>query len=137
MSKDFMTEWWKCKIPDEWSYDYQEGCVSFASDQNIGALQVSAACKDDKTVSEIDLRDFAQEHIETGAKLKDTKYGDFSGYFISYAIEENEYWQEFWLKCKNIMLYITYNCDFSCKGKENDTIVDILDSLKINIIKDS
>ena len=134
---EFITEWWRCNIPDDWKSDDSEGCATFTSKNGFGALQISAFKKEDREVTDEDLRDFASDHVNAGANLSSVSFGDFIGLYVAYSVEDQEFWCEYWLRSGQVMIYVTYNCLLSEKENELSTIEDILDSLGHDEIKKS
>ena len=84
-----------------------------------------------------DLRDFAVDHVEAGADLTSVSFGDFTGFHVSYRVEDQEFWCEYWLRSAQVMIYVTYNCALSEKDNELSTINDILKSLAHDEIANS
>src|SRR5205823_3882442 len=107
-----------------------ETCATFLADSPIGALQISAASKGMGFVTDDDLKDFAQEHIDAGAKLGTVTYGPFSGFYLHYP-EGEHYWKHWWLRSGNILVYVTYNAEIAAKGVEDEAIERILSTLRL------
>jgi hypothetical protein len=126
---EFKSNWWSLQIPTDWHAEEDDVCVTFNTEPEIGALQVSAARNDSGPATDDDLLDFAQEHIEAGAKISETAFGAFTGFYFHYPDEEF-YSREWFLRCDNTVVFVTYTCGLELKGQE-DTIVDgILTTLK-------
>lgn len=100
----------------------------FERHAGVGALQVSAAHKDG-FVTDGDLREFANNHLEAGAKAKSLKVGDFEGFLFSYRDDENT-WRQWFLRCDATAVFVTYNCPSESKGEEDEIVDSILGSLK-------
>ena len=134
----FQTEWWQCNIPEDWDSDYNEGCATFTSKEGgVGALQISEYRREDRDVTDGDLRNFAAEHIGAGANLTSISCGDFSGFHVFYRTEEKSFWCEYWLRLGQVMIYVTYNCAISDKDIEISVVKGILESLAQSEIENS
>jgi hypothetical protein len=94
----------------------------------VGALQISSARKESGPVTSDDLREFAAEHIEAGARLRDVTLGDFTGYHLHFGTE-GTYWRYWYLRCGPTLVFITYNCALEKRGSEDKEIQVILETL--------
>lgn len=121
--------WWTIIIPDEWSCYRDANSVSIHAEPALGVLQVSAARKDADLVTDDDLRDFAQDHVRTYGDLSPVAIGEWCGFYLKFSTDEY-YWREWWLRNKNLLVYVTYNIDLAKKGCEDQEVDKILLSLK-------
>lgn len=117
------------QIPTGWHAEKDEVCTTFTSEPEIGALQVSSARNDIGPATDDDLLDFAREHIEAGAKLQATACGAFTGYYHRYS-DDDFYNREWWLRCGETVVLVTYTCELELKGREDSVVDSILTSLK-------
>lgn len=127
MTAHFGRETWSLLVPDDWRAWHDEECATLVADDEIGALQISAAFKD-SDVQASDLREFAAEHLEAGAKAKPTEAGDFVGFEIAFR-DEDRFWRQWYLRNGRQMLFLTYNCDLESRSAEDAVLRDILASL--------
>jgi hypothetical protein len=74
------------------------------------------------------LEEFAQEHTARGGRLARVSYGPFSGFSVQYA-KEGLFWQEWWLRSGQLMVYATYNVVEGSEQTEKNDIERILSSL--------
>lgn len=125
---DYVSAYWTVFLPADWVATDHPECATFERHAGVGAPQVSAVHKEG-FITEEDLREFADNHLEAGAKTKSVKWGGFEGFLFSYRDDENT-WCQWFLRCAATAVFVTYNCPLESKG-ENDEIVDsILGSLK-------
>jgi len=117
-------------LPEGWVGEHEEECSTIYHPDGVGALQISGYTKDSRVTTE-DLEGFAEERVSHGAKPEKEESGDFAGFRIDYDAE-SETWREWYLGAGNLMLYVTYNCEKSDKGIEDNSIQTILRSLTIN-----
>ena len=121
------TSWIINLLPD-WTGEHDEDCSTIYHPEGVGALQISAFSKDGKVTDE-DLKDFAQDHIEAGAKLSESNSGDFKGFTLVFVVD-NEFWQHWYVAKGNTALFITYNCEAVDREVEIDKIKTMVASLK-------
>jgi len=103
--------------------------VTIFSDSGVGAIQVSASRNNDGPVTDADLRDFAKEHLDAGAKTKDVRCGDFSGFYIHFGTDDM-YQRQWWLRRGDTMVLVTYTSAPENKGTEESVVDTIVASLK-------
>jgi hypothetical protein len=125
---DFASAYWKVSLPQEWSGRNDAECATFVRPGGPGALQISAARKDSE-VTDDDLRDFAREHLENGAKTKAVTTGDFCGFTFQYRDDEN-YWRQWFVRHGPFAVFVTYNCPVAAYGEESATVESIVTSLR-------
>lgn len=119
---------WKLDIPREWEEHEEDDTLIVYDPDGVGALQISGMATDGE-VSDEDLRELAREHIEAGAKTRPVEFGDFTGFTFDYS-EEDEFWQEWYLRSGHVSLYATYNCELDDKGVESELIEQVLSTLQ-------
>jgi|GEM_PF-866899 len=117
MNARFGRETWSLRPPEDWRAWHDAECVTLVADDEIGALQISAAFKDSE-VLDADLRDFAADHLEAGAKPWPTEAGDFVGFEISFSDDER-FWRQWYLRNGRQVLFVTYNCALDYRGAED------------------
>ena len=127
MNARFGRETWSLRVPEGWRASHDEACATLVADNEIGALQISAAFKD-TDVLDTDLREFAAEHLEAGANAKPSGAGAFVGFEIAFS-EEDRFWRHWYLRNGRQMLVVTYNCSLESRGAEDTVVRDILASL--------
>jgi hypothetical protein len=84
----FNSEWWSVQLPDDWSTEQDDTCTSMFSESRVGALQLSGARNSNGPATDDDLRDFAKEHLDTGAPVKAVKCGAFTGFYLHYSVDD-------------------------------------------------
>ncbi len=127
MLREIRTAWWSVAIPDTWIGTHHAECVTLEAIKPVGALQISGHTKDSE-VSDDDLRDFADEHLKAGARPVPANFGNYSGFSIAYG-RDGFFWQEWYLRRGRHMVFATYNCAESSRGKEDSAVNEILSSL--------
>ena len=118
---------WGIELLPEWEGEHDEDCTTIYHPNGVGALQISAYSKDSE-VTEEDLKDLANEHIEAEAKLSPANSGEFKGFTCAFGVE-NEFWQYWYVSSGNTALLITYNCEAQDREYEIDKIKGMVASL--------
>lgn len=119
---------WAIELPPEWIGEHDDICSTVCHPEGVGVLQISSYSKDgDVTLA--DLREFAQEHLDGGAKLADAESGDFWGFTLAFGAE-GIFSQHWYLANSNKALFITYNCDEINLGSELESAKKIVASLE-------
>ena len=120
---------WQVSLPDGWVAEQESESTLLYHPDGPGTLQVSALPQND-TVTAVDLRVIATEHLDAGAQTEDVELGTFTGFSLSYSVDE-EYWREWYLRCGSTLLFATYNCDLDDEDKEDDIVELILGTLRL------
>lgn len=127
MAARFGRDTWSLVVPDGWRAWHDDECATLVGPGEIGALQISAYFKESEVV-DLDLREFAAEHLEAGAKPRPTEAGDFVGFEICYADDEFVC-RQWYLRNGRQMLFVTYTCGFESRGVEDGRVGAALSSL--------
>jgi hypothetical protein len=128
--KKFNSQNWSLKIPNGWIHEQSADCDSFFNPNGKGALQFSSAIKKDN-ISHQDLIDYSAKFIKDSIDFTSCTFGDFEGISFS-TIINSTFWCRWYLKKDNLLLFVTYNCEYSTKDEETPEINSILHSLKKN-----
>ena len=126
--KVFRTHWWSVQLPENWEAEQDDVCVTFTSNSSSGTLQVSAAQNSNGPVTDEDLLEFAEEHLEAGVKPHNILAGNFRGFYIRYSDDEF-YYKNWWLRNDNTVVFITYTTDIEQCGQDDTVIEQIVNSL--------
>lgn len=122
------TEWWCIELPDEWSAEMDDDCVSITDCDNVGTIDVSAIRKEEGLVSEQDLKDLAEELIADGFEFQRVTIAGSKGLLFSYQ-EEDVAWREWYLAHDSLVLYATYNTEVEHSGLDDAMVDEILSTL--------
>ncbi len=118
---------WAIKLLPDWTGEHDEDCSTIRHPEGLGALQISVFSKDSEVTDE-DLKDFAQDHVEAGARLSESNSGEFKGFTLAFGVDE-EFWQYWYVAKGNTALLITYNCEAADREVEIDDIKTMVASL--------
>lgn len=119
---------WSIELQSGWVGEHDEDCSTIYHPDGVGALQISAYTKDSEVTNE-DLKEQAQDHVEAGAKLAESESGDFQGYTLAYGVD-GEFWQHWYVCAGCTLLFITYNSDPEDREKEIDIVKKMVASMK-------
>lgn len=125
----FQSAWWSVELPAGWSAHVDGNCATFCADPPLGVLQISGARKDTGVVTDQDLTEFTEERITPGVRLDGATFATFSGATAKYQ-KDGLFWQEWWLRSKHIMVYVTYNVIQESEAAEQVAVQGILASLR-------
>ena len=105
-------------IPDIWSaeFDQEAGVDVLYNEDGHGEIQLSSVIHDNELTPN-DLIHIAEDDLQAGAKLQEIELGEFHGFWFDYEVDE-EYWCEWYLCCKELMIFATYNCPLKHEAKE-------------------
>ena len=126
--EEFKSSWWSVRLPIGWQATESEECVTLEGKSRLGAVQISAARKDDGQVTDSDLRQFAVEQRGATAPFQEVVLPAFVGLYAE-RVEHNRFWREWWLRSGGLMVYVTYNVDTAFKGSESAAVDSIVNSL--------
>ena len=85
---EFKSNWWSLLLPENWVADEDDTCITFTSQSVVGDLQVSSARNSNDLATDEDLYEFADDHIQAGAKLREVAIGDFTGFYLHYSVDD-------------------------------------------------
>lgn len=131
--KPFEGKSWSISLLPDWIGEHEDECSLIYHPEGVGALQISAYTKATPVTDE-DLREFAEEHIEAGAKLSPIQTGEFTGYTIALGIDDT-FWQYWYLRNASTMLLVTYHCDEDKRNQELEQIKSMVATLAARRLK--
>ena len=124
------TEWWCLELPDEWSADMEDDCVTISDCDGVSEIDITVVRKEDGDVDQDDLNQFAEDLIAKGLTAEPVNAGLASGLLFSYDDEDGA-WREWYLGCHSLLIYITYNTEMEHKGLDDAMVDDILSTLVV------
>lgn len=124
------TEWWCLELPDEWSAEMEDDCVTISDCDGVSEIDITVVRKEDGDVGQDDLNQFAEDLIAKGLRAEPVSAGSASGLLFSYDDEDGA-WREWYLGCHSLLIYITYNTEMEHKGLDDAMVDDILSTLVV------
>jgi len=129
MDNTFHPAWWSVQLPVGWNAREDSECVTFQAAIPIGAVQISAARKGTRSVTEAELMDFAKDESESSAKIAPVTCGEFAGFAASLT-KDGRSWSKLWLCHKDLVIFVTYNVSSEHDQVEYDEVWGLLKSFK-------
>jgi len=129
--KKIQSELWQLTIPDSWTSESEDDMTHLYDPESSSGSLIISTIVEDEPISDDYIEELVAEHLDAGADLIHEVYGPFTGVGCCFELDD-DYWCEWYLCLDNILLYITYNCDLSDEGEEDDLIDGILESLTLN-----
>ena len=125
----YTTKYWSVNLPVLWDSEVDDGCDVLYDKEGIGEL-IFTSIYQEEGVEDEQLEELAAEHLDSEAVIEDVNFNEFSGFVVSYT-KESEYWNEWYLKSENLLLFVSYNCDEKDEDIDEDVVESILASLQI------
>ncbi len=131
MAATFRSAWWQITVPPPWSAEEFEECVEIRQPEGVGAFHISGARKQDSWVTEAEALSQLKENCPEGTEADRVRCGDFAGYVAEYVDwAEGAYWKKWFVVCRKVLLFITYNCKRGEEDLESTGASALLSSLR-------
>jgi len=125
----YSSQYWSVNLPTLWDAEVDEGCDVLYDKEGVGEL-IFTTIYQENGVSDDQLEELASEHLDSNAIIEDIHFDEFSGFVVSFT-KDSEYWNEWYLRSDNILLFISYNCNVKDEETDEDVVESILDSLQL------
>ncbi len=125
----YQSKYWQVDLPAEWQAEQEDDAVVLYHPDNDGALLISTMQEDEDITDEY-LAELVDEHVAADAELEQVEFGPFDGLSVCYE-SEGEYWCEWYLRARQMLLFITYNCPLDQEAMQDDVVESILESLQL------
>lgn len=102
----------------------------FARRYGVGSLQIGFNRKTESAVTHDDLLDAAAENIDAGIPYREMKTEHLTGILFEYP-QEGTFQREWYLKSKDTLFRISYECDFEYKDAERSEVDLIVGNLQL------
>ena len=123
------TPQWRIELPRSWCAQHGPNNVAVYHPDGVGALQFSSYRKPQGLVTDVDLKEMA-----TGSEMNPVRHGEFEG-FKQEQEDGDTWWLRWFLRADRFAVFVTYNCKVTERGREQNQIEKILDSLTCPAIK--
>lgn len=124
------TEWWCLELPDEWSAEMEEECVTISDCDGVGEINITVVRKSEGDVNTDDLKQFAEELVSQGLRGEPVAAGTAQGLLFDYDDSDGA-WREWYLGSHSLLIYITYNTDPEHKGLDDAIVDEIISTLVV------
>lgn len=122
------TQWWLLELPDEWSATQEEDAIVITDEDGVGELVITTLQKQNGTVSEQEVLEYAQDAILACGGANPVSVSDADGLYAAFN-EGDEHIREWYLRFEDLFLLITYCCDSDNAGMDDAAIDEILSTL--------
>lgn len=131
MAATFQSSGWQIAVPPPWKAQECEKCVEITQPEGIGALHISSARKQKGSVLDTEALSQLQENCPEGTEAEATRCGEFTGYMAEYVDwNEGAYWKKWFIACRKILLFVSYNCKRGDEDIEGAQASALLSSLR-------
>lgn len=98
----FKSSFWEVSLPDDWEINEDEECISFYTNNGIGALQISSYTEVFFS-SNKELEQLIREEVPIDIVLQDINLSNLKGYKVIYS-EEDTYWIKWFIPHKDKLI---------------------------------
>jgi len=124
----FTSRYWSAELPDTWVVEHEEDVDTLYDPEGFGSLQISTLLQDEPVEDDF-LNYLAEEHLEAGAMPDKVRFGEFTGFTLSYGADDG-FWTEWYLRAGRLALFASYTCASEHEMLEEELVEGILRSLK-------
>jgi hypothetical protein len=125
------TNWWSISLPDEWIAEEDDDAILIYDEDDVGTIQIADLKKEGGDAQHEDLLEMAEDLIAQGLKPFPASMGEFTGIKFEYE-EDGSFVIEWFLRCGDIVLLVSYDCDIENKDMDVSMVDEILDTLEFN-----
>lgn len=124
------SQWWIIELPSEWDAQQEEETIVISDEDGVGEIIITTMEKQEGEVTDSELVEFTQELNEEHGAGRTVSIGEFYGYYYQYR-DQGDAMREWYLRCGNLLVLITYSCDDSNAGMDDAAVDEILSTLVI------
>jgi hypothetical protein len=124
------TQWWIIDLPPEWDAEQDGETILIADETGVGEIAITTMQKEDGLVDDNELKQFIFELEAEYGRGEPVSVSEAEGYYFSYQ-EQGEAIREWFLRCDDLLLFVTYCCDASNAGMDDGAVDEILETLFI------
>jgi hypothetical protein len=124
------SQWWIIELPEEWDAEQEDESIIISDEDGVGEIVITTMQKEQGDVSDADLKEYMEDLEQQGGEAEVVHVAEFLGYYFSYQ-EEGDAVREWYLRCNDLLLLVTYSCDLDNAGMDDGAVDDILSTLFI------
>lgn len=124
------SQWWIIELPAEWDAEQEEESIIISDEDSVGEIVITTLQKEQGDVTDADLKRYIADLEQQGGQAELVDVAEFQGYYFSYQ-EEGDAVREWYLRCDDLLLLVTYSCDLDNAGMDDGAVDDILSTLFI------
>lgn len=126
------SQWWIIELPDEWEADQDEEAIIISDEDGVGEIAITTLKKQAGLVDEAELHDYLSDIVELFGPAESTQVAELDGYYIAYK-EDDDAVREWYLRYDDLLVLITYSCDYNNAGMDDSAVDEILGTLFIKL----
>ena len=126
------TEWWILELPEEWQAEQDEETIIITDDDAVGEIAITTLKKDGDLVDDAELKAYAEDIEQQHGAGSAVEVSELQGFYYAYR-EDDEAIREWYLRCDDLLVLITYVCDVSNAGMDDSAVDEILSTLYIKL----
>ena len=124
------SQWWIIELPDEWDAEQDDETIVISDCDGVGEIAITTLQKEQGTVEDSEIRDYADDIIQQHGAGQPVKLAELQGYYFSY-LDEGDAVREWYLRCDNLLVFITYSCAEDNAGMDDGAVDEILSTFFI------
>jgi hypothetical protein len=124
------SQWWIIELPDEWEAEQDDETILISECDGVGEIAITTLQKESGEVFEEELLDFTAEIEAQYGKGISIELAEFEGFYFTYS-DEGDSVREWYLRCDDLLLFITYSCDQENSGMDDSAVDEILSTIFI------
>ncbi|MEE8059195.1 MAG: hypothetical protein V3T17_15365 [Pseudomonadales bacterium] len=126
------SQWWIIELPEEWEADQDDESVLISDEDGVGEIAITTMQKESGNVEDGELLSYTEDLQRQYGKGQSVNMGELQGYYFNYQ-EDGEAVREWYLRCENLLLLITYSCDEDNAGMDDSAVDEILSTLFVKL----
>ena len=130
------SQWWIIELPDEWDAEQDEESIIIGDEDGVGEIVITTLQKEDGDVDDDELRAYTADLEQEGGVGESVQVAELQGYYFSYQ-EDSDAVREWYLRCDNLLVLITYSCAEDNAGMDDGAVDEILSTLFIKVNSDN
>jgi hypothetical protein len=126
------SQWWIIELPDEWEAEEDEETILISDEDGVGEIAITTLQKESGVVEDIELKNYMEDVEQQFGKGVPVTIAELEGYYCRYQ-DEGDAVREWYLRCDNLLLLVTYSCGLDNGGMDDSAVDEILSTLFIKI----
>ena len=123
------SQWWIIELPEEWKAEQDEETILISDQDDVGEIAITTLQKEaGQGVADDELLSLTEEISQQFGPGKKVQLAEFDGYYFTYR-EEGDAVREWYLRCDDLLMFITYSCDEENAGMDDGAVDEILSTV--------
>ena len=130
------SQWWIIDLPDEWEADQDEESIIISDEDGVGEIVLTSMEKEQGAVDDAELKRYTEDLEQQFGAGDAVKLAGLQGYYFCYQ-QDGDAIREWYLRCDNLLLLITYSCDEDNGGMDDSAVDEILSTFYLKVEGDN